>query len=284
MYASYWNLREKPFQNVADIRFAYLSDQHREGLARLVYLVDERKLGGVLVGPYGVGKSMILEMLWQNLRNKSNVHYIKLDTPLGGTISLAKQVALRLGYNGPVSDSADALNVIQSWCSKQSSNMPQIVLALDEAQLLSQDSACEFLHLMTNIRVAAPDGGAVEPAVTLVLSGHSDLMRLIAQNEPLRQRLQVYWELKPLTETQTMEYVHHRIRAAGGDIWMCDEESIHELHQASQGIPRVINNICDIALLVGCSRKATKLDRDIMIEAAKESNLPISENYSGKAD
>ncbi|MCX6996455.1 MAG: AAA family ATPase [Kiritimatiellaeota bacterium] len=275
MYAAYWNLRERPFQNVADPRFAYLSDQHKEGLARLLYLVEEQKLGGSLVGPYGVGKSMVIELLAEKVRGRPNTLYVQLDAPPAGALSLAKQVVARLGHAAPVYDLAGALDVIQNYFSDGNAAPQHLVLTVDEAQMLRETAVYEFLHLLSNLRVRQRDGSSGATAVTLLLVGHQDLIQHLASEPSLSQRLQLFWRLEPLTDQQTIEYVQHRIRAAGGDLWMFDEEAMRTLYAASQGLPRLINNMCDTALLIGCAGRFNRITGEIMQQAVAEVQSPV---------
>lgn len=269
-YIAYWNLTENPFQNVADVRFAHLSDQHREGVARLLYLIEGRKLGGVLIGAYGVGKSMILEIVGQKVREKGGTHFLKLDVPPSGTLALARQITNRIGHQGKVEDVTDALNAIEEHFGEGNPSFNHLVLALDEAQIMRNELDREFIHLLTNLRVRLASGAQGESAVTVLLAGHNEVSDFIGKDPALCQRLQLFWKLEPLTETQAVEYVHHRIRAAGGDIWMFEEDGLRELFMTSRGIPRVINNVCDLALLLGCAAKAPKINRDIVMHAIHE--------------
>ncbi len=279
MYLSYWNLVEEPFRNIADARFTFLGDQHREGLARLVYSVDRRKIGGVLVGPYGIGKSMILELLGMRLTDKKDIQFIKMDCPPSGAADLARQIAYRLGHRTPIVQPYDVLNIIEEKFT--AGPCRHLVLALDEAQFLHQSADREFLHLITNVRVRTPSGTAGENAVTLILAGHERLIPFLAEDEAMAQRFQFFWKLAALNLAQTTEYVHVRIRAAGGDIWVFEEDSLPVLQDASRGIPRLINNICDVALLLGCAEHSTKITRDLMRRAIEESKSPLFEGKGG---
>ena len=270
MYISYWNFRENPFQSVADTRFAYLSDQHREALARLLFLVEGRKLGGVLVGPFGVGKSMILELLADKVRQRGGIQFLHVDASSGSSLALAKIILRRLGCVEPVADVASAVEMLAQLCVEGRTTFSYLVLALDEAHLLQDAGAMEFLHLLTNVRTRRADGSLGGPAVTLLLSGHPELLEKTAADGALCQRLQLTWELKPFQEAQTAEYVHFRIRVAGGDIWAFEPDSLVELHQASGGLPRIINNICDIALVLGASVRAPRVSIKLMRQAALE--------------
>ena len=273
MYINYWNLTEKPFQNAPSSKFAYYSDQHKEGLARLVYLVENRKLGGIMAGPYGSGKSMILELLDREVKKKTEARFIRIDASLGGTLPLARQILRRLGYNDMVADVSQALQVLEDLCSYDRSKFSHVALAIDEAQFIRNPDTVEFLHLLTNVRVLNRDGNYGENAVTLILAGHEEVVGTMMKDMSLRQRFQLVWRLSPLTMQQTMEYVHSRIRAAGGDIWIFDEEVFSALHEASSGLPRMINNICDLALVLGCAAQAPKVTLPIMKQAINELNF-----------
>ncbi len=276
MYVAYWNLRERPFQNIADIRFAYLSEQQREGLARLIYVVEERKLGGVLAGPYGVGKTMILEMLAEKIRERTHTTLIQMDAPPSNTMALARQILLKLGSTTPVCDTTQALNGIQEHLV-DTTPPPHLVIVIDEAQLLRDQETFEFLHLLCNMRVRRRDGGLGDSGITLILSGHQNLTQQLAADTSLSQRLQFFWQLEPLDERQTMEYIQHRMRSAGGDVWTFEEASLTDVFNCTRGLPRLINNLCDVALLIGCASGADRITPDIVRQAAHETRAPFAQ-------
>lgn len=269
MYLSHWQLVERPFQNTQDTRFTFLADQHREGLARMLYIVEGEHLGAVLAGPYGVGKSLILEMLGQKLAKREGLRYLKLDVPPNGAYALARQIARKIGHKGTVMEIADALNALEDFCSADGGRT-RVVLGLDEAHLLSDEQGLQFLRLITNLRLGGEGDGAPASAVTLILAGHDELVSYIAGDPALHQRLHVNWRLEPLAEDQVIEYVQFRVRTAGGDPWMFEEDGLRELHRASGGIPRVVNNICDMALLLGQAAGSPRVTRDIMQQAIQE--------------
>ena len=276
MYVAYWNLRERPFQNIADPRFAYLSEQQREGLARLIYVVEERKLGGVLAGPYGVGKTMILELLAEKIRERTHVTLIQLDAPPSNTMALARQILLKLGSTAPVYDTSQALNGIQEHLV-DTNPPPHLVIIIDEAQLLRDQETFEFLHLLCNMRVRHRDGSLGDNGITLILSGHQNLNQQLAADTSLSQRLQFFWQLDPLDERQTVEYIQHRMRSAGGDVWTFDEAALADVYVYTQGLPRLINNLCDVALLIGCASGADRITPEIVRQAAREIQAPLAQ-------
>lgn len=270
MYLSHWNLREQPFQNVADARFAYLSDQHQEGLARLVYVVKTRKLGAALIGTFGVGKSMILELLARNDATLASTRFIQFDAPPDGVLSLARQVFGALETGKPFENVGVALDVIREMTANPKFGFPHTTLAIDEAQTIHDVESIQFLQRLTNFRLMNGAGQPDSPAFTLVLAGHAQLEILVSREGAFRQRLATIWHLEPLDERQTIEYVEFRMRAAGGDIWVFDEGTLAQVAEASAGIPRMINNICDVALMMGYAVKATRITNKIMLQAIEE--------------
>ena len=270
MYLAHWNLREQPFQNVADARFAYLSEQHQEGLARLIYVVKSRKLGGVLIGTYGAGKSMLLELLARNDETVAGTRFVQFDAPSGGADGLARQVLGALERGSRFTDTDGALETIRDLTINSKAGFPHTTLAIDEAQMIHDPDAIDFLHRLTNFRLVNGSDRPDCPAFTLILAGHVELEMLVSRKAAFRQRLSMIWHLEPLDERQTIEYVEFRMRAAGGDIWVFEEDTIVDAAAASGGIPRVINNICDVALMMGFALKSTRITRKIMQQAIEE--------------
>lgn len=271
MYVHYWNLREKPFQNVTDVRFAYLAEQHQEGLARLIYLARNQKIGGVLIGPYGVGKSMILELFAQNIRADNNSKFLDISMMPGETMALARRILEFTGYSGDVNNMTESLAALQSTVGNLKNEFPHTVLAIDEAQLIVDTATWQFLHLLTNITAPSKKETPLRNAFTLILCGHTDLTNHLKLYQALAQRMQLVWKLEPLAENQTIEYIQQRIRAAGGDIWIFSDDAMRAIYHASNGLPRLINNLCDTALLLGCAGKLPKVTRDIAEQAATDS-------------
>lgn len=275
MYLSFWNLREHPFQNVDDTRFAYLSEQHHEGLARLVYLIQNRKLGGVLTGPYGAGKTMILGLLAQQVQVDNETCFIRIDYFPGSTTALARYLLAAMGHDASVMaqihEVTDAIRILRMSQKK----LTHTTLVIDEAQTISDPEVYNFLHLLMNITLLDDQQRARGPAFTIILSGYNNMTQLLSKDESLCQRLQMMWQLQPLNPRQVMEYVQHRMRVAGGDIWVFQDEAIDELSRSAGGIPRVINNICDIALMLGYASNQNKITRALMLQAVTDACYPF---------
>lgn len=270
MYLDFWNLREHPFQNVDDTRFAYLSDQHHEGLARLVYLVQNRKLGGVLTGPYGVGKTMVIELLAHQLRKDHETRFARIDYFPSSPAALARYVLSAMGYDEEALDKVtEAMDIIRI-LRKDQKNLRHTTMVIDEAQSITDPQVYQLLHLLMNISLLDEQNRPKSAAFTVILAGYSNMTQLLSQEESLCQRLQMLWQLEPLNAGQVLEYVQHRIRVAGGDIWLFEADAIEILANASEGIPRQINNICDIALMLGYAANKPKISRSLMEQAVHD--------------
>jgi len=270
MYLEYWNLREPPFQNVADSRYAYLCTQHHEGLARLVYLVQNRKLGGVLTGPYGVGKTMVLELLDREIQKDKSTRYIQMDYHPGTTLGLARQLATMMGVRdrmGPLVEPGDLITFLKM----EGDRIGHTTLVIDEAQVIDKHDVYHFLHMLMNLTLRNKSGHKVEPMFTLILAGYNDMTLLLKEDESMCQRLQMVWNLDPLDDQQVLEYIQHRIRVAGGDIWIFEREAVALIAKRHR-IPRRINNICDVALMLGYASNRRSISPDIVRQAIEESN------------
>lgn len=285
-YVPYWNLREKPFQNVVDLRFVYLAEQHREGLARLIYLVNNQKTGGVLTGPYGVGKSVIMELFARDIGAVGRTKYLGLSIMPGETSALVRRILELVEYRNHPADMSEALAILQNMAANSKTGLGHAVLAIDEAQLINDAATWQFLHLLTNIVTPSGSDPPVHASFTLILCGHTDLIRHLKSYPPLAQRMQLVWKLNPLTENQTIEYIQQRMRSAGGDVWVFTDDAMREIHRAANGLPRLINNVCDIALFLGYAAKVQKVTREIAQEAVTDTRselLEITENEDHSA-
>lgn len=273
MYANYWKLNGFPFENLKDLRFAYLSDQHQEGVARLFYLAQGYKLGGVLVGPYGVGKTMILELLAQRVRKSLASAFCRFDAPPGDVTSFVRRMLHALGDPHPVADVSAMFQRLDDQVGGGHANpwwpAEHVVLAIDEAQLIQDPAICNVLHLMTNLRYAT-GSHAGHPLLTLFMSGHDSFLKVLERHPSLRQRMELVWKLYPLNNLQTREYIQHRMAIAGSQTEVFDKDAADLIYSATQGLPRLINNVCDVALMMGYSAGVNGIGPEIVKQAVRD--------------
>ncbi|MBQ7252359.1 MAG: AAA family ATPase [Kiritimatiellae bacterium] len=272
MYIKYWNLTSSPFLNVDDPQFLYPSEQLLEGIARLYYLIDQERIAGMLTGGYGVGKTFLLSCLIKRTE-KRKIPLIRVDAVPRGALPLARLILAELGIAapGPAATLADALMALQQHVMANRSGLERHILLVDEAHYLTDDEGLYLLHFLCNLRFQTPQGP--KPLFTLILAGIPELARAVQSYESLHRRIQLVWNLSPLTEAQTTEYIQHHMRASGGDIWSFSIEALHAIHRYSRGIPRSINNLCDTALMLGYAARVPAITPDIADQAARDTDL-----------
>lgn len=273
MYTAYWNLKASPFLNTDSEQLLYPSDQFKEGLARLYYLVDQERIAGMVTGPYGVGKTFLLtSLVARSARLKLPV--IRFDAIPGGGLPMARHILRSIGIDREPPALADALMMLQQRCMADSGRpLSRHVLLVDEAQYLAHggDEGLYLVHFLANLRVQTPAGQ--KPLFTIVLSGTPDLADAVRGYESLRRRIQLSWVLDPLTPEQTTEYVVQHLRAVGGDQWIFGVEALAAVYRHSRGIPRSINNVCDTALMLGYAARANSITPELVDEAAADTGL-----------
>jgi len=250
MYTSYWNLRESPFLNVVSDRLIYMTEQHQEGIARLYYLIDQERIAGLLTGAYGVGKTMTLEYLHRRAA-KARLPVIKVDTIPNGSLPMARHILRCLDLPDHAQTLPEALMSLQAYCQSSSHALTRSLLLLDEAHHLAAGDGFYLAHYLCNLRIPATAQKDERPLFTIILAGTDEIRPALANHESLRRRIQLDWQLKPLSAAQTTEYIQHHMRAVGGDIWAFSKDALDTVYTYSQGIPRSINNLCDTALMLG---------------------------------
>ena len=279
MYTSYWNLRESPFLNVDNEALLYPSPQLQEGVARLYYLIDQERTAGMLTGPYGVGKTFLLSCLVR--RSKSlNLPLIRFDAIPDGSLPMARHILQRLDIKGTTETLADALMLMRARCMEvERRPLSRHILLIDEAQYLTEKDGLYLVHFLCNLMIETPKGS--KNLFTTILSGTPQLSVSVRNYESLQRRVQLSWSLTPLDERQTIEYVQHHMRSAGGDIWSFSLEALKAVHTYAGGIPRNINNLCDTALMLGFASRASSVTPELIRLAAIDTCLaPQQETQS----
>ena len=276
MYTSYWNLRESPFLNVDNEALLYPSPQLQEGVARLYYLIDQERTAGMLTGPYGVGKTYLLSCLVR--RSKAlGLPLIRFDAIPDGSLPMARHILQRLDIKGDTPTLADALMLMRTRCMETARRpLTRHILLLDEAQYLTEKDGLYLVHFICNLMIETPKGN--KNLFTTILSGTPQLSVSVRNYESLQRRVQLSWALTPLDERQTIEYVQHHMRSAGGDIWTFSLDSLKAVHAFSGGIPRNINNLCDTALMLGFASRAPSITPELVRLAAVDTCLAPQEN------
>lgn len=275
MYNEYYGLIRAPFEMLPDPSFLYLGESHREGLATLVYAVNSGKGFVMLTGEVGTGKTTLLHALLGQLDSTTNSAFIfnpRLD-PLGFFRMLFEE----LGIGPPCESKAEYLLALNEFLIEKLAATERVLLIVDEAQNLSTEML-EEIRLLSNLETPT------SKLIQIMLVGQPELQILIDQPDlrQLRQRIALRHQLLPLDEFEVTEYVNNRLSKAGyTGRGIFKKNALKELFRVTEGTPRLINNICDGALLLGYARQETSLGADAIREVAHDLGLVAKDEFEG---
>jgi general secretion pathway protein A len=245
MYTQFYNLKEKPFEITPDPRFLYLGESHREGLAHLIYAVNERKGFTVITGEVGTGKTVLVQTLLSKLNGKTRTAY--LFNPKLGPTDFLNYICEDLGLKGLGRYKGRHLNILHSFLLNCYTMNENVILIIDEAQNLDPQ-LLEEVRLLTNLETPK------SKLLQVILIGQPELDEMLNRTEcrQLKQRVSLRFHVQPLSRQGTNEYIRHRLTKAGGvDADLFAPKALDRIYKYSKGIPRVINIVCDNALLIG---------------------------------
>jgi type II secretory pathway predicted ATPase ExeA len=263
MYEAYWELSEPPFDNSPNPKFFYLSPEHEEALVRLVYTVRHRKGCGMLTGDYGCGKTTLSRALIQRLEAE-RYEIGLLTNPGWNSVELLREVLYQLGVETQETRKPELLHLLNDLFFRNYQAGRDSVVIIDEAQLINDDAVFEELRLLMNFQTDE------RFLVTLVLIGSPELAARVRRLKHLDQRITLRYHLKTLDHTHTASYIAHRLRTAGQPTQLFTEEAIKLIFDFTRGTPREINNLCDVALLVGYSKGVKEIGGKIIAEVIKD--------------
>lgn len=264
MYESYWGLREKPFENVADPRFLYRSQEHEEALMRLVYAVREQKGGAILVGDYGTGKTTLGNVLFEELMDPQRYIVVSITNPTLSPTQFLKEIVYQLSKGSAPNTKPEILGSLNNILHEKGHENKRVIIMIDEAHLISEREVFEELRLLLNYQSNG------QFLLTLIFLGQPELKSRINKVPQLKQRLAIRYYLNPLNKDEVRNYISHRVEVAGRKEEIFTEEAIGLIYTKSKGSPRNINNICDMGLLVGFSKKVEKIDKNIIDGVIKD--------------
>ena len=265
MYTSFFGLNEKPFTITPDPRYLFMSERHGEGLAHLVYGVTES--GGFiqLTGEVGTGKTTLVRTLLGQIPAEVDIALILNPqlTALEFLTAICEELGIALPEDkGSTKALVDALN--QHLLDAHARGRRTILL-IDEAQNLAED-VLEQLRLLTNLETAK------QKLLQIILIAQPELREKLSQNNlrQLAQRVTGRYHLEPLSRDESDKYIDHRLRVAGALTEIFDTRARREVFRLSGGVPRVMNVICDRALLGAYSRESRTVNKRLVRRAATE--------------
>lgn len=266
MYTSFFGLQEKPFAITPDPRYLYLSERHAEALAHLMYGINEA--GGFiqLTGEVGTGKTTVIRSLLEQLPGHADVALILNPrvTPAEFLLTICEELHIHVPESGRGSTKT-LMDLIGRQLLDTHARGRRVVLIVDEAQNLSTETL-EQVRLLTNLETATTK------LLQIILIGQPELRALLDQPDlrQLAQRITGRYHLNPLSAEETAGYVKHRMRVAGATAEVFTPSALREIHRLSGGIPRVINVICDRALLGAFTQEDHRAGAALVRQAASE--------------
>jgi general secretion pathway protein A len=266
MYTSFFGLQEKPFAITPDPRYLYLSERHAEALAHLLYGINEA--GGFiqLTGEVGTGKTTVIRSLLEQLPGHADVALILNPrvTPAEFLLTICEELHVAVPESGHGSTKT-LMDLLGRHLLDTHARGRRVVLIVDEAQNLSTQTL-EQVRLLTNLETATTK------LLQIILIGQPELRELLDQAElrQLAQRITGRYHLNPLSKDETAGYVKHRMRVAGATTEVFTPSALREIHRLSGGIPRVINVICDRALLGAFTQEDHRAGATLVRQAASE--------------
>lgn len=259
MYELYWNLKEKPFENTPNPRFFYRSREHEEALSRFIYAVKEKKGLAMFTGEYGSGKTLISMYVLRLLKEGQDFKVVMIVNPKLSFIEFMREIVYQLKGELPVESSKlDLLHMLRDLIIQNNNSGKHTVIIIDESQMIQDRDVFEELRLISNLQLED------RFMVTIVFIGQPELREMMDSIPQLKQRLAITHHLGPLGEEETGAYIRHRLNVAGGREDIFTDGAIKLIYKSTGGIPRKINTVCDICLVIGNGEKAERIDENIV--------------------
>jgi general secretion pathway protein A len=277
MYNAYFGFKESPFSIAPDPRYLYMTDQHREALAHLVYGLNSEGGCILLTGEVGTGKTTVCRCLLEQIPQQSNIALV--FNPKVTATELLETICDELGIEYPEGENSvkTYIDRINAFLLQANAAGQKTVLIIDEAQNLDS-TVLEQLRLLTNLETNQ------RKLLQIIILGQPELLEILSRENmrQLAQRITARFHLNPLTRDELKAYITHRLAIAGSNIQLFDEKTLKKLYQLSNGIPRIINIICDRALLGAYVENKNRVDLATLKNAAKEVFGEISHDNKPK--
>jgi general secretion pathway protein A len=271
MYKSFYNLQRNPFEITPDPAFLFPTTRHNEALASLYYGVTSHRGFVVLTGEVGTGKTLILRSLF-GLLQRRDVAFALIFNPTLSPLEFVRYIARDFGL--PVGDKAkdELIHLLNGFLLQRYQKGFTTILVVDEAHLLSLE-VLEEIRLLTNLETSQ------QKLLQIVLGGQPELDQKLDSHglRQLKQRIALRCHLVPLSVGETREYTRRRLRLAGatGAVQIFSGQAIEAVFSHSGGIPRLINTICQNALLAGYAKHAATITSEIIDDVARDLRLGV---------
>lgn len=287
MYKAFYHLTRNPFDLTPDPSYFVATQRHNEALAALHYGIRRHKGFVVVTGEVGTGKTLLLRCLLRLLRESRDVSYAYLFNSLMSPVEFLQYILSDFGLVVSGKNKGELLHELGEFVVSRGSRGLTTVLIVDEAHHLSEE-LLEEVRLLTNLETID------DKLLQIVLVGQPELDVKLdsSQLRQLKQRISIRAHLGPLTAEEAREYIEHRLRVAGSEATaesIFPAAAVNAIYHHSRGIPRLINTICENALIIGYARQMHAISPEVIHDVAREFRLetsvsPGAENSVGGRD
>ncbi len=263
MYCRYYGFKKMPFSATSDPDFFFESDSHREAYAAIEFGISQRKGIILITGEVGTGKTTLCKKLLSRL--EKNVKVSLVLNPYFSDMQLLQAIVEDFGISIQKKNRLEIIKALNIFLLEQHAHGGNAVLIIDEAQHLTARQL-EQVRLLSNLETSD------EKLLQLVLVGQPELIENLSKYRlrQIRQRIFVKHKLMPLQEDEIREYIHVRLHDVGKKDKVIDDDCYKIIYEFSGGVPRLINMLCDRALLMGYVREKSRLDETILRDSIKE--------------
>ncbi|MFO7643201.1 MAG: AAA family ATPase [Desulfosarcina sp.] len=263
MYLAHYQLTVKPFDLSPGPGFLWLGEKHEEALSTLHYGIAESLGFLLLTGDVGLGKTALVHRLISTLDSSTLVAHI--TDPGLGTFDFFKLLAAEFNLPQDFKGKADFLIELEKFLHQSHREHKKVLLIVDEAQRLN-NKLLDEIRVLSNIELSD------RKLINIFFVGQPEFKKMLTSdvNRAIRQRIAINYNLQPLTESETGQYIHYRLRVAGAIRKIFTGEAIREIFSYTNGYPRAINMICDHALLTGYAAGIKTIDADVIRECRQE--------------
>lgn len=263
MYEQFYGFRERPFQLTPDPQYMFLTQQHRSGLTLLEYSLSQQATVSLITGEVGCGKTTLIRYLLERLEKDITIGLISNTSH--AFERMLPWVALALGQEFRNLDDTTLYDNLTRFLIEEYAAGRQVVLIVDEAQNLSHE-------LLEELRVFSNINADKHVVLQIILVGQPELRDMVRgpNMRQLAQRIGIDYHIEPLNAEESRFYIWHRLRVAGGKVKVFRKEAIDMVISASAGVPRLINQLCDAALVYGFAERQQIIEWDLMRQVIED--------------
>lgn len=264
----YFGMEREAFSNAPDARFYFNNEQHAQALLRLMHAVDSNRGLAVLIGGVGTGKTTLARRMLDNLPEDRYESSLLVMVHAGVTADwIVTRIAMQLGVEAPASDRLTLLRQLYDRLLEIESAGRRAVVLIDEAQMLRTTELMEEFRGLLNLEIPG------KKLLNIIFFGLPEVEESLNLDEPLAQRVAVKYHLRAFTPALSESYIRHRLRVAGAKQVPFTAEAMAAIHAYANGVPRLINTICDNCLFETYLRKLREVDPKIVESVAGDLGL-----------